>query len=88
MGIGMIVAGLASVIIGEGTAGSWQHSTSYHSSSGRIIVYRLAIAIALLVGFRASDLKLITAVLVVIALVSPRVKDMLNLNKKASVTGS
>ena len=88
MGIGMIVAGLASVIIGEVLLGAGSIPRATIAVVGGSIVYRLAIAVALLVGFRASDLKLITAVLVVIALVSPRVKDMLNLNKKASVTGS
>lgn len=88
MGIGMIVAGLASVIIGEVLLGAHSIPRATVAVVGGSVVYRLAIAVALLVGFRASDLKLITAILVVIALVSPRLKDMLNLNNKAGVSSS
>ena len=88
MGIGMIVAGLASVIVGEVLFGSGSIPRATFAVVGGSVVYRLAIAAALLLGFRASDLKLITAVLVITALVSPRVKDVLNLNKKASISGS
>lgn len=83
MGVGVIVAGLASVIVGETVLG-------VHSGGGIIrwvfaalvgsIVYRLAIALALSMklgdfSFTPSDLNLITAVLVVAALVSPQLKS-------------
>lgn len=87
MGIGMIVAGLASVIIGEVLLGAGSIPRATAAVVGGSIVYRLAIAFALRFGFRAEDLKLITAILVIIALVSPRVKDLLNLNNKVSVKG-
>lgn len=75
MGIGMIIAGLASVIIGEVLIGS--------SSIGRTIIavicggvfYRIIIAIVLQLGLAPTDLKLITALIVIIALVSPGFKS-------------
>ncbi|MHB8172499.1 MAG: ABC transporter permease [Thermincolia bacterium] len=74
MGIGMIIAGLASVIIGEVLIGT--------SSIGRVIIavicgaifYRIIIAVVLQLGLEATDLKLITALIVIIALVSPSIK--------------
>lgn len=77
MGIGMIVAGLASVIIGEVLIGT--------SSIGRTIlavlcggvIYRIIIALVLQMGLEPTDLKLITAFIVIIALVSPNVKSKL-----------
>ena len=81
MGIGMIIAGLASVIIGEVAFGAGSIPRATAAVVGGSVMYRLAIAVALLVGFRSSDLKLITALLVVIALSTPRVKGLLNLNR-------
>lgn len=72
MGIGMIVIGLASVIIGEAIFGA---KTVFRATLAVIlgsIVYRLVVALALRVPWlNAQDLKLITAVIVVIALVLP-----------------
>lgn len=74
MGIGMIVIGLASVIIGEVVLG-------VKSIPGRLcavvvgsILYRLAIALVLRIRFiEYTDLKLFTALLVTIALISPKI---------------
>ncbi|NLP43967.1 MAG: ABC transporter permease [Peptococcaceae bacterium] len=82
MGIGMLVIGLASVIIGEVLIGT--------SSIGRTIaavliggvIYRFIIAIVLQLGLEATDLKLVTALIVVIALVSPGIKRTINLSVK------
>ncbi|SEC67659.1 ABC transporter permease [Paenibacillus sp. GP183] len=72
MGIGMIVLGLASVIIGEAIFGA---RTVFFATLAAVlgsIVYRIVYALALRVEWlRASDLKLITAVIVIIALVVP-----------------
>ncbi|MHB9145577.1 MAG: ABC transporter permease [Symbiobacteriia bacterium] len=77
MGIGTIVAGLASVIIGEvllgGGAGSSVGRGLVAAVAGSL-VYRLVVFVALRAGFAATDLKLITAVLVVIAITTPRLK--------------
>ena len=75
MGVGMIVIGLASVIIGEAIFGMrrvWIATLAVVVGS---IVYRIVYALALRVEwFDSSDLKLITAVLVIIALVIPQVR--------------
>ena len=82
MGVGTIVAGLASVIVGEtlfGTRGIARTITAVLLGS---IVYRTAIAMALGLklgdfSFTPSDLNLITAVLVVLALTAPQIKQRL-----------
>ena len=74
MGIGTIVAGLASVIIGEAIFGMRSISWVLFSVIGGSIVYRLLIAVALRIGIAPTDLKLLTAVLVVIALSIPTIR--------------
>jgi len=77
MGIGMIVAGLASLIIGEVLVGT---STVLRAIVAAIcggILYRVIIAIVLQLGLGATDLKLFTAILVIIAMVSPQVRAKL-----------
>lgn len=80
MGVGTIVAGLASVIVGETVFG--QRTVVRHVIAALLgsVLYRLAIALALSLklgrfSFTPSDLNLITAILVVIALVSPQIKQ-------------
>lgn len=71
MGIGLIVAGLASVIVGQaifGMTAVWQAVTAAALGS---VIYRGVIQIALNNGFNPNDMKLISAVLVVLALVLP-----------------
>ncbi|MBY7142143.1 ABC transporter permease [Virgibacillus sp. NKC19-3] len=72
MGIGMIVIGLASVIIGEAIFGA---KTVFRATLAVIlgsIIYRIVVATALRVEwFDASDLRLITALIVIVALVLP-----------------
>ena len=76
MGTGTIVIGLASIIIGEvlmGSKGSYKvRLTSVFVGS---MIYRAIIAIVLLLGFNPNNLKLLTAVLVVIALSVPVARD-------------
>ncbi|KAA9004072.1 ABC transporter permease [Paenibacillus spiritus] len=75
MGIGMIVIGLASVIIGEAIFGS---STVFRATLAVVlgsVVYRIVVALALRVEWlEASDLKLITALIVIAALVFPTIR--------------
>ncbi|MFZ4523518.1 MAG: ABC transporter permease [Bacteroidales bacterium] len=71
MGIGMLVLGLASVIIGEALIS--EKSLGY-LISGAIcgsLIFRLMVAVALRLGMNPNDLKLITAVFVFLALVLP-----------------
>jgi putative ABC transport system permease protein len=78
MGIGTIVTGLAAVILGGSLLRSprvgWMTAAVLLGS----LVYRAAVAVALrygyVVGFQASDLKLITALLVLAALAIPALR--------------
>ena len=77
MGIGMIVVGLASVIIGEVAI---RTSRIIYATFGVIvgsIVYRLAIAVALQLGFAPTDLKIVTALLVILALGAPSLRHFM-----------
>lgn len=72
MGIGLIVAGLASVIIGQaifGMTAVWQAVLAAMLGS---VIYRAVIQLALGAGLAPNDMKLISAVLVVLALVLPK----------------
>jgi putative ABC transport system permease protein len=74
MGIGTIVAGLAGVIMGEVIFGVRSISWVLFSVIGGSIVYRLLIAVSLRFGIAPTDLKLLTAILVVVALSIPTVR--------------
>ncbi|AEF16741.1 MULTISPECIES: ABC transporter permease [Thermoanaerobacterium] len=76
MGIGTLVAGLASVIIGEVLIRERNILWAVISAVVGSIVYRSAIAIALTIGFNPTDLKLLTAILVVVALSLPGLKKI------------
>lgn len=71
MGIGMIVMGLASVIIGEGLFRPRGVTAVLLAVFGGTFVYRLFVGIALRLGLPPTNLKLITALLVIIALAIP-----------------
>jgi putative ABC transport system permease protein len=73
-GLGMIVAGLAALIIGETLLRPRTVSTTIAAVVGGVIVYRLVIALALVVGLGPTDMRLVTAVIVVLALTLPRVR--------------
>lgn len=90
MGIGMIVIGLASVIIGEAIFGSGSVFRATLAVVLGSIVYRIVVALALRVDWLdASDLKLITAIIVIIALVFPSLqrhfKQKTNARKRTAV---
>lgn len=74
MGIGTIVAGLASVIVGEVLLGSARIIVWIFAALLGSILYRLIIALVLRLGFQPTDLKLFTAIIVTIALISPSFK--------------
>lgn len=78
MGIGTIVVGLAAVIIGESLFASRSMLVIVMSCIVGSILYRLAVSMALnadFLGFQASDLNLITAVLVGLALIFPKLRN-------------
>jgi len=76
MGIGMIIIGLASVIIGESLFRPKTVTWTLVSVAGGSIVYRLFIAVALRLGMAPGMLKLVTALLVIAVLAAPRYKGM------------
>lgn len=71
MGMGMIVMGLASVIIGEALFRPKGVARLLLAALGGAFIYRLVISVALRLGMAPGDLKLITAILVIIALAVP-----------------
>ena len=78
MGQGTIVIGLASVIIGEVLFIHRDHNFAYKLGAVIVgaVIYRTVIACALTFkGLKATDLKLITAVIVAIALALPVFKE-------------
>lgn len=73
MGIGMIVLGLASVIIGEALIGTRSLGLTITGAVMGSVLFRLLVAIALRWGLNPNDLKLITAIFVFGALILPRI---------------
>ena len=71
MGIGMVVWGLASVIIGEALVGTRQLGFIICGAVMGSVLFRLLVAIALRLGLNPNDLKLITALFVFLALILP-----------------
>ena len=71
MGIGMLVWGLASVIIGEALIGTGKLGHLFAGAVFGSVIFRLLVAVALRWGLDPNDLKFITAAFVFLALVSP-----------------
>lgn len=75
MGTGTIVIGLASIIIGEVVfSKSRSFGTKLLSVVLGSVLYRIIIAIVLQLGMKSTDLKLLTAVIVAVALALPVIK--------------
>ena len=78
MGTGAIVIGLASIILGESIFSYFNKRFAFYVTLLSIllgsVVYRLIIAVVLQLGLKSSDLKLLTAIIVVIALAIPVAK--------------
>lgn len=85
MGIGMIVIGLASVIIGEAVVGSKTIVRATLAVIIGAILYRLIVAFALRFNFfETGDLKLITACIVILSLTIPRYFEKYREKKRKS----
>jgi putative ABC transport system permease protein len=89
IGTGTIVVGLAAVIVGEAVFRARTMLIAVFACLLGSVIYRLAIAFALnadFLGLKASDLNLVTAVLVTIALVLPGARNPIRalMNRKAS----
>ncbi|WP_407271581.1 ABC transporter permease [Radiobacillus sp. PE A8.2] len=93
MGIGMIIIGLASVIIGEALVGTKTIARTTLAVVCGAIIYRIAVTLALKIKFlEAGDMKLITAILVIAALVTPKIissrKEKLKKQRKRAALSS
>ena len=74
MGIGMIVAGLASIIIGETLAGKRTVQRMTFAALSGSVIYKLIISIGLRLGLAPTDLKMATGAMVILALGIPALK--------------
>jgi len=72
MGIGLILVGVASVIVGQAILSGSNVVVATLAVIVGSVIYRIVIALALSVGFNPNDMKLISAVLVILALTLPR----------------
>jgi len=87
MGIGMVIIGLASVIIGEVVFGTKSLLRRLIAVVLGSIFYRLIIAFALEIGMPPTDLKLVSAVIVAGAMAMPIIKKHLSsARRKLTVT--
>ena len=76
MGIGLILVGLASVILGQAVLGQRMLWLAVFAVIVGAVIYRIIIFLALQVGLDPNDMKLITALLVIVALLVPRWKGL------------
>ena len=72
MGVGLIIAGLASVILGQAILGTRTILVAAFAVVFGAVLYRVSIQLAMNVGLEPNDMKLASAVLVVLALVLPQ----------------
>lgn len=84
-GVGTIVVGLAAVILGQTLIPGRKIWIAVCAVIVGSVLYRLAVAFALstgMFGLQASDLNLVTAVLVAAALIAPRIRRHLQAKKR------
>lgn len=87
MGIGMVIIGLASVIIGEVIFGASSLFRRLVAVVLGAVLYRLVIAIALEMGMPATDLKLVSALIVAFAMAMPVIKKKSEFYKRKWTAG-
>ena len=80
-GTGMVVIGLASLIMGEAIIGRGGMLRCLLGTLIGSIIYRLIIAFAITTSLAASNLKLISAVIVAISISWPAIKEKIELFK-------
>ena len=74
MGIGVLVTGAAAVLIGEALFGDRTVGWWAVAALVGVVLYRLLVAVALRIGLQPTDLRLITAALLLLALTVPRLR--------------
>ena len=80
-GTGMVVIGLASLIMGEAIIGRGSMIRCIFGTMIGSILYRLIIAFAITTSLSASNLKLISAVIVAVSISWPAIKEKIELTK-------
>lgn len=81
LGTGMVVIGLASLIIGEVIAGKGGAFRGIIAAIVGAVIYRIIIAAALVANVGAQNFKLVSAVIVAAAISWPAVRDKLEFQK-------
>ncbi|WP_225047715.1 ABC transporter permease [Lacticaseibacillus kribbianus] len=81
MGIGVIVIGLAAIIIGEVVFGQLSLSQRLIATVLGSVLYRFVLLIVLKLGFAPDDLKVISAVVLAIAIAVPQVESRLRIRR-------
>jgi len=81
MGIGVIVIGLAAIIIGEVAFGNLTLSQRLVAVVLGSIIYRFILLVVLALGFSPDDLKLVSAVVLAIAIMVPQFDAQLKLRR-------
>lgn len=76
-GIGMMVIGLASIIVGDAICGKGGLTRGMIAAVAGAVIYRLILTVVLWIGMEASDMKLFSALLVILAISVPFVKNTL-----------
>jgi len=74
MGIGVLVTGAAAVLIGEALFGDRSVTRWVIAALVGVVIYRLLVAVALRIGLAPTDLRLITAALLLLALSVPQLR--------------
>ena len=74
MGVGILVTGAAAVMIGEAIFGDGPIERWIVAALTGVLIYELLVVVALRVGLAPTDLKLVTAVLLLASLTLPRLR--------------
>jgi len=87
MGVGTIVIGLASVIIGEVVFSDKNSHKVFNAVVLGSVLYRIIIAFVLTIGIHPNDFRLISAILLAVVLAMPMFRAKFNINLKKLVLG-
>ncbi|WP_125705611.1 ABC transporter permease [Lacticaseibacillus daqingensis] len=81
MGIGVIVIGLAAIIIGEVVFGQLSLSQRLLATVIGSVLYRFVLLIVLKLGFDPDDLKIISAIVLAVAIMVPQIESRLRIKR-------
>lgn len=88
MGVGSVVTGMATLMVGEALLGIRPLGRWVASAVAGAVVFRLLIAGAIRLGLDANALKLVTALLVLLVLSLPRLAPLVNRRRPPAEAGS